>query len=262
MLAIDVRTNVDAFLRTVNDFRIDQLPYAMSLAMNASVDKAKDGMRAEMTRVFDRPTPYTLGGVYGVYSTKRRLVAQLKLKDNREDVSLLTPGASNKGSPAALYLGPQIEGGARQHKRLEAALTANGLLPPGMFAVPAKNAPLDAYGNVPTSFVIRMLSDLRSFREAGSPANRPAGRRRGWRATNYFFSVPDPRSRRKNAHLRPGIYWHMPGGLLNMVYVYVKSVAYPKRFDFYGVGEKLLRAEFPKQFPAAWRRAMATARPQ
>jgi len=101
-------------------------------------------------------------------------------------------------------------------------------MPVGMFAVPGRQAPLDGHGNVPGPFIVRMLSDLQAFGEQGYRANRK-GKRRGARKTNYFF-VP-----RKGSQLKPGVYWHMPGGLLGVVFVFVSGTSYRKRFDFYGV---------------------------
>ncbi len=142
-----------------------------------------------------------------------------------------TPG---KGIPAARFLGPEIEGGSRSVKRFERALQIKGLMPTGSFAVPAAQAPLDAYGNVPASFIVRMLSDLQAFSEQGYRANR-VGPRKGARRENYFFSSYGPK---RIAHLKPGIYWHMPGGLLGVVFIFVSSAAYRGRYDFYGVGSR------------------------
>ena len=258
MRGIQVFTNFADLIAQVDRTRLDQLPQAMAWAMNASIDKAKAGVVDEMERVFDRPTPYTLNSVYGQYATKRRLIAVLRLKDNFAGDTAL-PGAVNKGTAAAVYLKPQIEGGARQLKRMEQVLRRAGLLPSGLFAVPGRDCPTDAYGNVPASFIVRMLSDLRAFGENGFRANRKAGSRTRARASNYFFAVPDPRSKRKNAHLKPGIYWHARGTLF-AIFHFVRSVQYRARFDFYGVSEKLAVAEFRNQFPIAWRRALATDR--
>ena len=251
--AFDVRTNFPDLLRAIDKTRIDQLPQAMSWALNATADKVKVALVEEMGRVFDRPTPYTLNAMYVRWSTKRRLVASVSLKDNGAG-DTAAPGTVNKGTAAAAYLKPEIEGGARNLKRMERALQAAGLLPVGMFAVPAKEAPLDAYGNVPSQFIIRMLSDLRAFTTAGYRANRKAGRRKGNRATNAFFVPP------AGSHLKPGIYWRMPGRMLVPVFIFTRAPTYRARFDFKGISEKVAREEYPRQFPDAWRRALATDR--
>lgn len=263
--ALDVSTNIDDFLKDVDAARLDQVPYAMSLAMNWSIEEAKVEVQQEMQRVFDRPTDFTLNSPDTHWSTKRELVATLTIKDwgtpgsSPTPAGSIQPGKTNKGTPAAAYLEPQIEGGTRRHKAMERALFRVGVLPQGWFAVPAREVPLDAYGNVPHGFVIRMLSDLRAFQEDGSGyrANRKAGRRKGARAANAFFAVR-PGSN-FNRHLKPGIYWRL-NKMLICVFVFVSKVNYQKRLDFQGVAERAAVAAFQRHWPNAWAQALATDR--
>lgn len=254
---LDVQTNIADFLKTVDAARLDQVPQAMAWAINAAVDDAKEAVVQEMQRVFDRPTDYTLRGVWRTYATKRNLVATVQLKDNRAGPNA-APGSVNKGTAAAAYLQPQIEGGTRQFKRMEQVLRRAGILPATMFAVPAREAPLDAHGNVVRGFVVRMLSDLRAFGENGYRANRKAGRRKGRRAVNAFFAVRPGDN--FNRHLKPGIYWRLPNRMLVCVFIFVSRVGYRARFDFYGTAERAAVAAFPKHWPAAWEKALATDR--
>ena len=258
MRAFDVRSNLQEFLAGVDRTRLDQVPQALAWTLNGCIDAAKPGVRAEMQRVFEDPTPFTLNSVYGSYANKRRLEAHLMLKDFKAG-NEAAPGTVNKGTPAGVYLRPQIEGGARALKRFEAVLRGAGLLPPSQFAVPARECPRDGYGNVPHGFIIRVLSDLRSWKGDGFRANR-SGPRMGARRSNYFFAVPDPRRRIKNNHLKPGIYWHMPNGMLAAIFHFTRQPQYGSRFDFYGKAEQLSRAEFDRQWPVQWKRALATDR--
>lgn len=255
--ALDVRTNVDEFLRSVDQARLDQVPQAMAWAINDAVDVAHDKMVEEMRKTFDRPTDFTLNAIWRTYADKRTLVAGLQLKDKYGGNDAL-PGKIDKGTAAAAYLRPQIEGGSRRRKAMEASLRSAGLLPAGWFAVPAREAPLDAYGNVPNGFVVRMLSDLRSFGENGYRANRKAGRRKGRKAVNAFFAVR-PGSN-FNKHLKPGIYWRLPGRMLVCVFVFVNAVTYKKIFDFYALSERFAVEAFKDTWPNAWAKALATDR--
>lgn len=261
--AVQVKTNVDEFLKSVDQARLDQVPYAMSLAMNWAIEDAKVAVQEEMRRVFDRPTEFTLNSPQTHWSDKRNLVAWVTIKDwgategGTIPASEIVPGGVNKGTPAAAYLQPQIEGGTRRVKAMEQVLARRGLLPAGWFAVPAREAPLDAYGNVPRGFVVRMLSDLQAF-EADSGLNRKPGRRKGRKAVNAFFAVR-PGSN-VNKHLKPGIYWRLPGKMLVCVFVFVNKVTYRARFDFHGTAERAAVEAFKRRWPDAWAKALATDR--
>jgi hypothetical protein len=149
------------------------------------------------------------------------------------DIWLSYDGA--KGTAPEKYLAAHLTGGGRRHKRFERALISANLMPADMFAVPTSAAPLDAYGNVPGSFIVRMLSDLRAFGEQGYRANR-RGKRTGARKSNYFFKAP---GNAKTAHLRPGIYWHIPSGAVVPLFVYTRTPQYTKRYPFYELGQRV-----------------------
>ncbi len=218
MLQFDIRSNASEVIRQFDALKQRHLPQARVNAADRIGRYVYAALRSEMAEVFDRPTPWALGGLR---YQKPSLAAPL--------VRIWLEEFSGKGIPAARFLTAEIEGGARKPKRFELALQAKGLMPVGSYAVPGRQAPLDAYGNVPGSFIVRMLSDLQAFGEMGYRANR-RGERRGARKTNYFF-VP-----KKGSHLKPGVYWHMPGGLLGTVFVFVSKAAYRQRYDFYGIG--------------------------
>lgn len=221
MLQFDIRSNVAQVQQQLTELQRRRLPKAAVEAADRTGRYIHGALRSEMQQVFDRPTPWALGGLRFQRPSLQRPVVRIWLEE-----------FGGKGIPAADFLAANIQGGKRKHKRFEKALIAKGLMPSGMFAVPGNNAPLDAYGNVPGSFIVRMLSDLQAFGEQGYRANRK-GERRGKRKTNYFF-VPA-----KGSGLRPGVYWQMPGGLVGIVFVFVSSVAYRKRYDFYGVAKRV-----------------------
>lgn len=221
MLQLDLRSNGALVRASLSDLQKKHLPRAQVEAADRTGRYVHGALRSEMQTVFDRPTLWALNGL-----RYRRPSA------NRAEVSIWLEEFGGKGIPAAAFLAAEIEGGARKPKRFEKALQAKGLMPQGWFAVPGRQAPLDAHGNVPGPFIVRMLSDLQAFGEQGYRANR-RGVRRGARRTNYFF-VP-----RKGSHLKPGVYWHMPGGMIGCVFRFVSKVNYPKRFDFYGVGRRV-----------------------
>lgn len=224
MLEFDIRSLTGPLvIRQLSDLQKKHLPKAQMNAANHLGAVTHTILRKEMEESFDRPTPYTLKGLDWKRATTDRPLVRIWIDEF----------GKGKGGRPAEYLAPQIEGGVRRHKRFEGALRAKGLMPANGFAVPGAQAPLDAYGNVPGPFIVRMLSDLQAFGEQGYRANR-RGERKGRKKTNYFF-VPA-----KGSSLKPGVYWHMPGGLLGTVFVFVSSVSYRKRLDFYGTGTRAL----------------------
>jgi hypothetical protein len=220
VLTFDIRSNYSEVIRQFSDLQKKKLPLAARNAADRTGRYVYAALRSEMEEDFDRPTPWALGGLRYQSPTSARPEVRIWLEES--------PG---KGIPAAKFLSAEITGGARAQKRFERALQIKGLMPAGSVAVPGRQAPLDAYGNVPGSFIVRILSDLQAFGEQGYRANR-RGPRRGARKDNYFFVPP------KGSHLKPGIYWHMPGGLLGIVFIFVSSAAYRARYDFYGVGQR------------------------
>lgn len=220
MLSFDIRSNAPAVFAALSDLQKKHLPAAQ---MDAAANTGRymfAALRSEMQEVFDRPTPWTMGGLRFQQPTRARPVVRIWLEE-----------FGGKGIAAAQFLAAEIEGGPRKHKRFEKALIARGLMPANTFAVPGGQAPLDAYGNVPGSFIVRMLSDLQAFGEQGYRANRK-GTRRGVRKTNYFF-VP-----RAGSSLKPGVYWHLPNGMIGVVFRFVGRVNYRRRLDFYGVANR------------------------
>lgn len=220
MLTFDIRSTGALVRAGLSDLQKKHLPKAQMEAAKRTGSYVHTALRSEMEEVFDRPTRWALGGIRWRNPSSSNPVFRIWLEE--------TP---NKGIPAADFLAAEIEGGSRRLKRMEKALQAKGLMPKGWFAVPGRQAPLDAHGNVPGPFIVRMLSDLQAFGEQGYRANRK-GERRGARRTNYFF-VP-----RKGSPLKPGVYWHMPNRMLGVVFVFVSRVSYEKRYDFYGVGQR------------------------
>jgi len=220
VLSFDIRSNGPDVLRKLTDLQKKHLPKAVITAADRTGRYVYGALRSEMEESFDRPTLWALNGLRYRKPTAGKPVVSIWLEE-----------FGGKGIPAAKFLAPQIEGGRRRHKRFERALIERGLMSPLAFAVPGRQAPLDAHGNVPGSFIVRMLSDLQAFGEQGYRANRK-GERRGARKTNYFF-VP-----RKGSSLKPGVYWHLPNRMLGVAFLFVSGASYEKRYDFYGVGQR------------------------
>lgn len=234
-IEFNVRDELSRALAQFTQLRTRDLPFVCATAINMTMKQVKADMRSEMERIFDAPTPFTLNSLQTYpFATKEELTAVLRFRD-----------FAGKGTPAGKYLAPEIYGGARRQKSFEKALSNAGLLPAGMFAVPAKpggpaneGAPLDQYGNIKGSYLNRMLSYLRANRDSTQNRSQTSKRRRS-RAAQWFVINTEGKG------LPMGIY-ERKAGVAHMVIKYVRAPMYPVRFKF---GE-VAQASAAKHFPA------------
>lgn len=126
MLDISVRANVKAISRDLDNFAYRQLPFATAQALTGLAKRIRDDEQRGMLKVFDKPTPFTLGAVGARGATKANPVAVVYIRDI-----------------AAQYLAPFEFGGKHflGGKR--------GLLVP-------KDIPVNQYGNLPRSTLARL----------------------------------------------------------------------------------------------------------
>lgn len=204
--------------------------------------KVLEAEKAEMERVFDRPTRWTLNA-FRVQINRGEMSAEVKPKDG------FWYRADN-------FLNTQIVGGDRKTKAFERALQGRGILPPGWYAVPGQKAKLDANGNMSVGEIKQILSWFGGAeRSAGSTQNMTeatrARRRKGTktkRGFEYFAVIP---GRLQRGRLHPGIYrrtFFGFGAAIEPILIFVQSVGYKPRFDFYGVGQRVVRENFNKLF--------------
>lgn len=237
---------------SLRDLGRNQVPFALATALTAT---AKDVQAAEVREIkdsFDTPTPLTLNSIYVTPATKSKLEATVGIKN-----------FAGKGIPAIKYLRAEIEGGARSMKRFERAFQAAGVMPPGMMAVPGAGTQLDQYGNIKPSFIVQLLSYFKAFPEMGYKANmtdkRKAalakGTKKGKQGVAYFVA--------RDGWLHPGIwarYSFGHGSSVKPIIMFVPSVSYEKRFDFFFTAETIIKRNFERHMAEAWNKAWATTR--
>jgi len=230
-----------------------QVQFATRVALTRVAKKAAGAEEREMRDTFDRPTPFTMSGLFVKPATATNLTAEVKLKDF----------AGKSSTPAAVYMAAQIKGGGRGMKRFERALASIGALPPGYRVVPGDGAKLDSYGNMDRGQIVQILSYFRAFPEAGYKANMTDKRRqslaRGSKAkqgVSYFVGRPGDR-------LPLGVYQRTHfarGTAIKAVMIFVRSVTYQAIFDFEFVATSTVDKEFPTEFQQALAEAIATQR--
>ena len=79
--AISINVDVRKAARGLSKLEKKQMPYAISLALNATAFTVKEKETEHLSIVLDRPTPYTKRGIFTVRATKRKPIALIGVKD-------------------------------------------------------------------------------------------------------------------------------------------------------------------------------------
>ena len=237
-MRIDIRDNFTEVKKLLANHQ-KQVAFATAVALTKTAQDIQTAEKRAMQEVFDRPTRYTLNSVYIKPATKQSLTAIVWLKDD-----------TSKGTPAAKYLLPQIEGGARVPKRFEVALQRAGVLAPGWFAVPGSGARLNQYGNMSPGQIVQILSALQAHPDAYSRSTKNS-KKRNPRQAEYFAS--------RGGQLPYGVWQRTRTGV-RPILIFVKQVSYKKTLDFFGVANRVIQQRFEMHWRVALERAWATAR--
>ncbi|QNB10816.1 hypothetical protein G5S35_03990 [Paraburkholderia tropica] len=244
-----VNLDTTQFEAAVDDHVQRQLPYAASVALNRTGKAVIAVEQATMRNVFDRPTPYTLNALRLKPATKTKLIAEVSYKDE-----------SFKGTPATKYLAPQVDGGPRSVKRVEALLRARGLLPADMYTVPGSAAKVDQYGNFSRGQYSQILAQLQASRDSAqneTPTSRRRKRRNPTADVRYFVGRPG------GGRLPLGVwarYQFAQGYAVRPILMFVRAPTYSRRFPFYDVADATSAATLPTEMEAALAMALATRR--
>lgn len=132
-----------------------QIPFSMALALTKLAQAARDAIKEEMPKVFDRPTPYTINSVRMTPAKKDML---------QSSVHLARPGGSAR-TGRSRFLEAEVEGGIRKGRGFETLMQRKNSLISGMQASFGGAAPLDQFGNIKPGFYNLLLSALQSQRD-------------------------------------------------------------------------------------------------
>lgn len=254
-MKISVQHNIDSVMANLSKGQ-SQVAYATSVAINKTADLALRRVRAEMPKVFLKPTPWVLNSLRVKRSTKTNLTAELAYKDK------------NSVESSRSMVEPHVFGGRRHFKAMEARLMNMGYMPKGYNAVPGGAAKLDAYGNMSRGQISQLLNVLGTYTEAGyNKANAKTVERlaKGNVKKNVYGFVywVNPVNRTvRGRHLQPGVYQRVQtpfGSSLKPILIFVKGVAYKKRLPFYELVQQVTEIALPVEFRKAFDEAMKTA---
>lgn len=218
-------------------------------AINRTALGVRLDLYAEMRKVFDSPTAYTLKSLYVKRATVSNPVAVVWLKNNYDERK-------------AHYLAPNIFGGGRPLKRFEYLLRRIGVLPDGMYAVPGQSAKFDANGNMSRGQIVEVLAYLQAFYLSGSTANTTAARRAkllkgSKKKKGYEYIVV----KEKRGGIVPGIWRVEHGGLgrsIRPILIFVRMPQYKVRFRFFAVAKASISERIVRNFREAWSKQQAS----
>lgn len=265
-MAVTVKVDTSDMDRALREFGEDSRRRIEVAAQRAVLKTARalmEAERAEMQRVFDRPTRWTLNA-FRVSLGKESLQAGKLSTAAGSEISAELRIKDGYWYRSDNYLDTQITGGQRRQKAFERALQARGILPAGWFAVPGQKARMDAHGNHSPAEIRQILSWFGSAEMvAGSTQNMTdatrAKRRKGTRTRRgyeYFAVSPLRSSRVAGRHLlHPGIYrrtFFGFGAAIEPVMIFINGAAYQPIFDFYGLGRRVAADNFPRLFREAF----------
>lgn len=228
---------LDDLRRTLTQFSDRRFNAAIATALTRTAKVVQDEMRGELRATFDRPTPFTLNAMRMWPATADRLVARVGFRDD-----------GTGGVNANNYLLPNVEGGERRDKRLEAALRAISALPAGWRAVPGQGAVIDSYGNMSRGQIIQILSQLRVTLTSGFDRNMSTDARRQIaaqrRAGGRYFVIPVG----NRSGTQPGVYQReFYGRGITPVMVFVSGARYQARWPFWANAQRRAEAHITRE---------------
>ena len=222
----------------LSNIQRQQLPFATALAMTRTVQGLEREQRKEMRRVFDKPVRWTMNSLAKQTANKKHkpINARVFFKED-----------APKGTPACKYLTPNIEGGMRRQKRHEVLLSRK--LGATIFTAPAKDAPINAAGNITGGNYTRILAALQSFEEVGFQGNSTTkSRKRNKAVRGYYVAHKDGRA--------TGVRQRVGNESKQILNFTTKAPSYSKRYDFYGLGDRYINKFLPSNFRSALRLAL------
>lgn len=229
MLNITNTGSIADIIREVRDIPMRVVPYAASTALTRTAQRAaKDDLPAEMRRVFDRPTAYTLNSLFVKPSTAQTLSARVMVKDT-----------AGSGVVPEKFLQPEVEGGPRREKGMEKALRYAGLLRSGERVIPSNSSSiLNQNGNVSSALIRKVLNSI------GKPKSQYFIGTVGVNKTHGIWDRGQFRRKRSGKNKTTTS--------LRLLFIITQAQPqYRPRLDFTGVVERVAEKHFRNEFAIA-----------
>jgi hypothetical protein len=236
-ITLDTKPLQDLLRKTNRD-----MATAAYKALNQTAQDVQAALKAEMQKVFYKPTPYVLNSTEIAWARRDNLQAAVQFRNRL--------GNLRGGDPADM-IGAQVFGGTRSQKRSEIRLGALSSGGQAIYMMPARFAQYDANGNPSRGELSIIMSQLGVLNRGDNRAARRGKRTRKAR-TEYFaiFGRGEGFSLMGNA-LAPGIYRKNAAGRPLPVYFFMKGrPQYRKRLRWHEVANATVRAKIAGNFAA------------
>ncbi len=219
-MKITISNNTKLFGKKLSTLHKKQMPFATSVAINKTADKAAKAARILAKQTFDRPKPFLLNGIY---ARQGRFKFKGQLSSKRRLFAVIAPGATR-----SLSFG---KAGRRVNQVLLKEAEGGILRPSGrMLPVPTQHMRRSKYGGLTRNAVSNLLSKANVFQ---------LGPRDG---------------------VKPGIYQRDRSGNLKMMIAWEKTVTYRPIYRFYSVVGNTVKSHMGREYQKAMKHAIATAR--
>ena len=220
-MEISVQTNLREIQRQFGVFAERQIPFATATALTAIAKHVQADEQKQFTRVFDRPTPFTMNAVGTRAARKSDLRAVVYVKDK-----------------AAGYLAPYESGDVQK-------VNGRAVLNP-------KAASVNQYGNLPRNLIARLKGRSDVFI---GPVKTKSGE-----VINGVWQRPYMRGGsgkvRGNSKLGRGFN---TSGALKLLIRFTDAQPVTKRLGYRATAKVSIDRHFKAEFTLAMSRAMATA---
>jgi hypothetical protein len=218
-----------------------KMPSIAARTLTTLAYDAKKEVEGWLPRVLDRPTPYTMRSLFVFQAEKNDLRAAVAFRSEFGKM----PRTMMDSIEASRSMRVQVFGGARRHKASERTLLSNGITTTSRsYLVPAKGAQRDAYGNVPGSFMNKVLFQGVKRGSASQGYHRPLnnrGQHEAKRKGQYFVMRRDGVAR--------GIYQNMGKKAPPLpVFLFAEKAQYKKRVSFYAIAQAVINRNWQKRF--------------
>lgn len=251
MLNMHIRIDTSSAKALFGDQLPKAMPYLKAAMLSRLASGGRDAVQKQMPVDFDRPTSFTVRGVWFRGATKNRVEAEVYIPESQD--------AAGRG--AREYLRAGVAGSPkRRQKRTEYLLSRMGWLPAGWVTTPGtstgKLGMIDGSGNLKGRIYAQVINVLQ-IKRAESKSARGVSARSQARAkkmgvqSEWFAVAPGKNTMgRKGSWLPPGVYRRVGrnGEELQQILKFVRAAAYRPRLDFDGT----VRGYVEREASSAW----------